>query len=52
MKTFFTLFCVPHIKAMSNPTIEPYNTNRIKLILEKALDKLNLRIKTKTRREI
>ena len=37
---------------MSNPVIEPYNSNRIKLILEKALDGPKLTITTKIIKDI
>ena len=48
MKKHFTLFlCTTYKK---NPIIEPYYNNRIKSILEKALDELNLIITTKIRK--
>ena len=37
---------------MSNPIIEPYNSNRIDLILEKALDEPNLMTTTKIIKDI
>ena len=37
---------------MSNPIIEPYNSNRINLILEKGSDEPNLMITTKIIKDI
>ena len=52
-KKIYTLICAPHIKKTSSPTkilkerierlvnLAPYNTIRMKLILDKAIDEIN-----------
>ena len=48
-KYFLHFFCAPHIKHMSSPTkilkyLAPYNTIKMKLILDKGIDKIDLMI--------